>query len=88
MDLGYIYLIAVNIISFSFCVYDKICAIHNKWRIKEKVLLTLSLIGGSVGMFAGMVLVRHKIKKPIFFLGVPIMMFIQFLLIGSFSKLF
>lgn len=45
---------------------DKLCAILNKWRIKEATLLTLSLIGGGIGGFLAMFIFHHKIRKPYF----------------------
>lgn len=46
---------------------DKLSAILNKHRIREATLLTLSLLGGSLGGFLGMFIFRHKIRKYYFF---------------------
>lgn len=46
---------------------DKLSAILNKHRIREATLLTLSLLGGSLGGFLGMFIFRHKIRKHYFF---------------------
>lgn len=46
---------------------DKLSAIFNKHRIREATLLTLSLLGGSLGGFLGMFIFRHKIRKHYFF---------------------
>ena len=42
---------------------DKIKSIKGWYRISERVLLVLSLLGGCFGMFVGMKLFRHKTKK-------------------------
>ena len=41
---------------------DKRRAIKNKWRIKEKVLLSCSFFGGAIGGLIGLYVVRHKTK--------------------------
>lgn len=58
--------LAVNIILFCLMGIDKYKAKHNKWRIPEATLLSLSLLGAPVGGFAGMHLFHHKTKKLYF----------------------
>ena len=58
-----IYLIIINLISFLYCIIDKHKSKHNSYRIPEKVLLFLSLIGGCFGMALGMNTSHHKTKK-------------------------
>ncbi len=82
------YTIVINILSFSFCVYDKICAIKKKWRVSERFLMFLSLIGGSIGMLLGMFMAHHKINKPKFLISLPCILFVQFLLVGAISQKF
>ena len=82
-----IYLIAINVITFLLFVIDKEKAKRGAWRISEKTLLTCALIGGSVGGLAGMYLVRHKTQKPMFTIGMPVILILQivvaiYLLIG------
>ena len=72
MDSFFIYLILINIVSFILMGWDKYCAIKNKWRIPEKTLLGLSIIGGGIGIYLGMKTFRHKTQKPIFQIIVPI----------------
>ena len=57
------YLLGVSIVAFFAYVIDKEKAKRAAWRIPEKVLLTLSLIGGAVGGYLAMNTVRHKTKK-------------------------
>lgn len=57
------YLIILNIISFIIYGIDKLKAKRKYRRIKEKTLITLSLIGGPLGSIMGMYIFRHKTKK-------------------------
>jgi len=56
---------------------DKKRAIKNQWRISEKALIGISIIGGSIGMLAGMSTFRHKTKHKKFTIGIPIILIIQ-----------
>ena len=57
------YLISINIISFILIFIDKRKAINNKYRIKERTLLFISLLGGCFGTIISMYLFHHKTKK-------------------------
>ena len=75
-----IYIILINLITFLAMFIDKKKAKWGKWRIKESTLLTLSLIGGSIGGIAGMYAFRHKTQKARFFIGMPAMLVLQVIL--------
>ncbi len=45
---------------------DKRKAVRGVWRIPEKVLLGISLLGGAVGGILGMTLFRHKTRHAAF----------------------
>lgn len=75
------YLITINIIAWNTYGLDKWKAKTGKWRIPERTLLFLALIGGSAGALAGMFLFHHKTKKPKFYVGVPVMLILHCLLI-------
>lgn len=69
-----------------FLVYgvDKYKAVHNKWRIPETTLLVIAVIG-VIGAFAGMHVFHHKTRKPKFYVGVPVIFFLEVLaVIGVF----
>ncbi len=74
-----IYFIIINIITFIFYGYDKYCSIKKLWRISEYHLLGLGLIGGGIGSLLGMLLFRHKTKKLIFKILVPIFILLNIL---------
>lgn len=72
-----IYLIIINVLSFLTMFLDKRKAKRNAWRIPEKALFILAMIGGSVGTIAGMYIFRHKTKKIKFTIGLPTILIIQ-----------
>ena len=76
------YLAAVNVITFALFAYDKYCAKNNKWRVSEFTLLFWAAIGGSLGAGAAMEICRHKTLHLKFKFGVPILFFLQIILIG------
>ncbi len=76
-----IYLVAINIIAFIMYGVDKWKAKNNKWRIPEKTLIGIALIGGSIGALAGMMVWRHKTQHPKFYIGVPAILIIQIALV-------
>ncbi len=75
------YLILISIISITVTVWDKISAIAQKRRVPERILLTLSAVGGSVAMLVTMIIIRHKTRKPKFMIGIPAIIMLQLILI-------
>ena len=73
MKLFAIYLAVMNVIG----VADKKRARLHRWRIPEKVLFGVSLLGGSAGTWAGMYLFRHKTKHWYFVAGMPLILVCQ-----------
>lgn len=80
MKLFLIYFLIVNAAGFLSMLLDKHKARKNLWRISESTLLTIALLGGSIGSLVGMYLVRHKTKHLKFTLGIPLIMIGQILL--------
>lgn len=72
-----VYLILINAAGFLFMLSDKRRAVRERYRIPERILLGIALIGGSVGCIAGMKLFHHKTKKPAFSMGLPVIFAIQ-----------
>lgn len=76
-NLIYIYFIIINIIGFYFMYIDKRKAIKNEWRISESTLISIAIIGGSLGSLLGMYTFRHKTKHPKFTIGIPFIILLQ-----------
>jgi len=62
----FIYLIAVNILTFILMWSDKRKAKKKEWRVAEATLLLLAFIGGALGLFFGMFKFCHKTLKRSF----------------------
>lgn len=76
-----IYLLLINLISVVVTISDKRRAIKRKWRIRESALLILSALGGSLGMYITMKVIRHKTNHIKFMLGIPLIFVLQCLLL-------
>ncbi|QOY53825.1 DUF1294 domain-containing protein [Candidatus Sulfurimonas marisnigri] len=72
-----IYLISINIISFTLYAYDKIQALKNIQRVSENKLLFSAFIGGTIGSIISMLIFIHKIKKPLFVIKFSIVAIVQ-----------
>lgn len=76
-----IYMALINIFAFGLCIYDKRAAIRKRYRISEKKLFGISIIGGALGMFAGMLIVRHKTRHWYFMVFIPLFILVHVALI-------
>ena len=72
-----IYLIVMNLIGLAVMAMDKSKARHHVWRIPEKTLFLVSILGGSAGTLAGMYLFHHKTKHWYFVVGMPLILAAQ-----------
>ena len=72
-----IYLIVMNLIGLAVMAMDKSKARHHTWRIPEKTLFLVSILGGSAGTWAGMYLFHHKTKHWYFVVGMPLILAAQ-----------
>lgn len=66
------YLLIMNLTAFIVYGLDKYYAIKEKWRIPERTLLLLAGFGGVIGAGVGMLVFHHKVRKPKFTIGVPL----------------
>ena len=76
-----IYLIVMNAAAFLVMLADKNRAKKKLWRVPEAALFTLALLGGSLGIWAGMYLARHKTRHGKFVLGIPLILIMQIVLL-------
>ncbi|MBO5550598.1 MAG: DUF1294 domain-containing protein [Lachnospiraceae bacterium] len=72
---------AISILTFFVFGIDKYKAVRHRWRIPEATLIGLCLIGGSAGGLLGMLVFRHKIRKPKFCIGVPLILAVQLIVL-------
>lgn len=72
-----VWLVAINLVTFAVYGADKRRARRGAWRVPEKTLFLLPLLGGSVGALLGMRVFRHKTKHWYFVWGVPAILLAQ-----------
>ena len=72
-----LYLAVMNIIAFFLYGIDKWKSRHDKWRITEARLLSVALLGGSLGAWLGMKIWHHKTLHPRFRYGLPLILFLH-----------
>lgn len=72
-----IYLVIMNLIGLAVMAADKNKAKHHAWRIPEKTLFLVSVLGGSIGTWAGMYLFHHKTRHWYFVAGMPLILVLQ-----------
>lgn len=77
-----VYAVGINLILFIAMGVDKYKAKRGLWRIPEKTLFGLALLGGSIGGILGMRLFRHKTRHNSFKLGFPAILIAQLAILG------
>ena len=78
MTVWQIYLLEINVVTLLLCAIDKACARRNAWRVPETTVLLCAALGGSGSLLVGMLLLRHKTKHKKFYIGVPLILLLQF----------
>lgn len=74
------YLVGINLITFFVYGIDKYKASHKKYRISEKYLFVLSILGGNIGAIVGMKCFHHKTRKLSFWI-INILSFVLWIII-------
>lgn len=77
LKLIFVYILVVNITAFVLYGFDKKRAIKKEWRIPEKTLLGIAVLGGSVGAILGMYGFRHKTKHWQFRILLPLFLLLH-----------
>lgn len=80
-----VYLFMINLAGLVLMACDKQRAKKYQWRIPEKTLFLMALLGGSAGSWLGMYLFHHKTKHWYFVVGMPGILTVQ-ILIGIWLK--
>jgi uncharacterized membrane protein YsdA (DUF1294 family) len=67
------YLLIINLFTYSIMWMDKLKSIYKWWRISEKTLWILSILGGVFGIWLGMQApLYHKAGKRNFSTWIPV----------------
>ncbi len=61
-----LHLLSVNVMTFAAYAYDKNAARRQKWRVPERTLHALALIGGTPSALLAQKWLRHKTRKSSF----------------------
>ena len=77
----FIYFLAINCITFLVFYVDKLKAKKNQYRIQEKTLLILSVLGGTIGALLSIQTFRHKTQHKKFTIGIPIILTLQIVIL-------
>lgn len=77
MKAGLLYLVILNIAGFISMGIDKAKAKKHAWRIPEKTLFLIAILGGSLGSILGMQVFRHKTKHKSFMIGMPVIFLVE-----------
>ena len=67
----------MNIAGILAMFSDKRRAVKKQYRIPEKTLFLLGILGGSAGCLLGMYLFRHKTRHLKFVIGMPLILIAQ-----------
>ncbi len=78
------YITVINLIGLLLMGMDKLRAKRKKYRIPERTLFIIAALFGSIGIFIGMYLFRHKTRKLKFSIGIPAILVVQLLLVTLF----
>ena len=70
---------AINVSAFYIMYSDKKRARRGDWRISERTIFVLAVLGGSPGVLLGMKAFRHKTLHKRFSVGIPAIMILQLL---------
>ncbi len=66
-----LYLLVMNLVTLAVYGIDKHRARQGRWRVPEKTLFLLAILGGSIGALAGMYGFHHKTRHWYFRFGLP-----------------
>ena len=77
-----LYFIVINLVGIYVMWADKQKAKKNQFRIPEKTLFLVAILGGALGTTYGMHKFRHKTKHWYFKYGMPIILILEIMILG------
>lgn len=78
----------MNLAAFGVFGIDKYKAVKRKFRIPEKTLFLLALLGGAAGAWIGMYMFHHKTTKWEFRIGIPALLVIEIFMVYLTRRVF
>lgn len=87
MNFVWLFLILMNILSFSLMGMDKRRARQGRWRVRESTLFLCAALFGALGGTLGMRFFHHKTKHWYFKWGFPLLLIVQAALVIAFVYL-
>jgi uncharacterized membrane protein YsdA (DUF1294 family) len=72
-----IVLLILNVSGFILVALDKYKAKNRLWRIPERTFFLLSILGGSIGVYAGLLVFNHKTRRWYFMSIIPLIITAQ-----------
>jgi len=75
-----VYLLIINLLSFGSMRSNKRYARFSMYKIDERTLSILSVLGGSIGVLAGMYYYKYLKNKLFFKLGITAILVVQLIL--------
>lgn len=76
-----IILLILNIFGFILVSLDKYKAKNKLWRIPERSFFILSILGGSIGVYIGLFVFKHKTRHWYFMVLIPLIILAQIVFI-------
>lgn len=70
----------MTVVGFLAMALDKRRAVHGGWRIPERTLFLIAALGGALGVWLAMELVRHKSRHRKFVIGIPAILALQIII--------
>ena len=67
----------MSFLLFAMMGIDKSLAKRGAWRVSEKTLFLLALLGGALGGIIGMYFFRHKTRHTSFKAGLPMLLIVN-----------
>ena len=76
-----VYFLSISFYSAAITCADKRLAVKGGRRIPEKKLFGAALLGGGAAMYITMRIIRHKTLHKRFMIGLPLIIFVQTVLV-------
>ena len=84
---GLAWLMAVSLTAVLMTVWDKSRARRHRWRVPERTLWLVAVLGGSLATYVTMLVIRHKTLHRRFMWGLPLLMVAQTVLLFFLQKM-